>query len=244
MEHETGCWVESLEQRCLLSASLVNGVLTIEGTRRADVIRIAPTFVGAGRAGINVAINGQFFYVFRMKQVQQLRVICGLGDDYVSLDHSAQRVIPNGNPLTGGDSTVYLNPLSIPASIAGGGGNDSIIGGWGDDALSGDAGNDSIDGNDGRDTLVGGEGDDTLAGGSGDDTVNGGNGNDDVSGDRAIIDRMPFAYLNGPDSRNIRYGKDVVIGGAGRDSFHNSDDLSEYRDATGRDEWVVDGIVY
>ncbi len=241
MQSGIGCRLEGLERRCLLSASLTGGVLTIEGTRRADLIDVAPTILRAGRAGLKVTVDGHVSF-FRARAVQKIRITAGTGNDDVRLNTSAPVIVPN--PFTGRSSTQYVNPLAIPATVSGGGGNDTLVGGWGDDLLTGDAGNDSLAGDDGRDTLLGGEGDDTLAGGSGVDTVEGGNGNDDVAGDRAIIDRMPFAYLNGPDSRNIRYGKDLVIGGGGRDSFHNSDDPSEFRDATGRDVWVADEIVY
>jgi len=76
-------------------------------------------------------------------------------------------------------------PDSIPVTINGHGGNDSIddaydsstgrtfTGGAGEDEINGFAGNDSLDGGDGNDKLDGGEGNDGVQGGAGDDQVDG-----------------------------------------------------------------------
>ncbi|HEX7811314.1 MAG TPA: Ig-like domain-containing protein, partial [Burkholderiales bacterium] len=112
----------------------------------------------------------------------------------------------------GGNDTVTLNSLTIPAMVDGGDGNDTLsgasssgslwlIGGAGHDTLVGGSGNDLLDGGAGNDTLVGGPGNDVLLGGSGDDILSGGAGSDTLNGgtgtDTALVNRItPIAYWN------------------------------------------------
>jgi Ca2+-binding RTX toxin-like protein len=70
---------------------------------------------------------------------------------------------------TGDKNDTLTNYTFLPATLRGGGGNDSIFGGGGADTL---------DGGDGTDSLYGSWGDDRLDGGSADDTLGGGTGND------------------------------------------------------------------
>ena len=93
--------------------------------------------------------------------------------------------------------------INVPATVHGGGGNDTIDGGEKADKLYGEAGNDVIVGWGGNDSIYGGSGNDTLGsywhetgndyidgqtgnnninGGPGNDTVHGGDGNDTISG--------------------------------------------------------------
>jgi hypothetical protein len=70
-----------------------------------------------------------------------------------------------------GDDVVDASPLTMPVTINGSAGNDTLAGGAGadqlngqdgDDLLRGGAGNDRVSGGAGRDEMFGGEGDDTL----------------------------------------------------------------------------------
>ncbi len=56
--------------------------------------------------------------------------------------------------------------ISLPTTVNGGAGSDTIIGGGGADLLRGDDGTDSISGGNGQDSLTGGLGNDTLNGGN------------------------------------------------------------------------------
>lgn len=110
----------------------------------------------------------------------------------------------------------YDTPFSFahtgPATIAGGGGADSLHG-W--------AGNDSLDGGAGANTLRGGDGADTLQGGSGFDNVNGNQGNDTLDGGTTGNDwlvggqgnDMIFAH-GGSNILNGNLGDDSIVGGA------------------------------
>ena len=80
----------------------------------------------------------------------------------------------NGSPNP--DDIEVTNTLSIPASIHGGAGNDTIYGGAGNDHIWGEAGNNYISGRNGSDFLYGGTGNDTLDGGNGTDTGDAGTG--------------------------------------------------------------------
>lgn len=71
----------------------------------------------------------------------------------------------------GGDDYVQFVGISMPVSVNGGDGNDTIHGGYGNDTLNGGAGNDYLFGLLGNDMLYGGPGNNTLDGGGGIDTV-------------------------------------------------------------------------
>lgn len=70
-----------------------------------------------------------------------------------------------------GNDRLDASACTIPVTLRGGMGNDTIFGGSANDLLSGGAGNDFIRGNDGNDTVFGGTGDDDVHGGNGDDYV-------------------------------------------------------------------------
>jgi Ca2+-binding RTX toxin-like protein len=112
-----------------------------------------------------------------------------------------------GAVLIGGPSanTFDATASTIPVSIYGTAGNDTILGSAHDDLLFGMSGDDLIEGNDGDDSLFGSAGADTLVGGNGDDSLFGQGG----SGDR----------LTGGT------GDDVLSGGAGTDAAVESGDV-------------------
>jgi Ca2+-binding RTX toxin-like protein len=81
---------------------------------------------------------------------------------------------------TSGDDIFYAGTL--PMTLSGGAGNDTLTGSNGIDTISGDAGNDLIDARDGDDVVSGGAGDDTLKAGGGADDISGGAGTDRLEG--------------------------------------------------------------
>jgi Ca2+-binding RTX toxin-like protein len=83
----------------------------------------------------------------------------------------------------GGDDYVRVSRhVTIPVTMRGGPGRDTLIGGAGDDKLNGGEGPDKLIGREGDDVLTGGEGIDSLFGGAGDDLVRGGLGADTLAG--------------------------------------------------------------
>jgi Ca2+-binding RTX toxin-like protein len=131
------------------------GALVITGTAAADSIALG----GAGGA-ITVTANG-----------------VGIGTF-----NSVQRIVINAG---GGDDTVSMPSVSLPAVIDGGTGNDRLTGGRGADDIRGGAGDDRLTGGFGADILSGQDGNDTLdaVDGTPDKKVDGGPGNDTVRAD-------------------------------------------------------------
>lgn len=90
----------------------------------------------------------------------------------------------------GGDDRVSVaKEVSVPVTMRGGAGDDSLrggagpdklIGGEGDDRLIGGGGDDLLFGGEGKDVLIGGPGNDVLRGGYGEDTLIAGSGNDSL----------------------------------------------------------------
>lgn len=86
------------------------------------------------------------------------------------------------NAGSGDDSVVVSNEVTIPVTMRGGAGGDTLVGGGGPDKLIGGDGNDRLVGRGGDDLIFGGAGNDSIYGGSGEDTLRGGSGNDVLSG--------------------------------------------------------------
>lgn len=94
------------------------------------------------------------------------------------------------------DDTVDL-AVSVPATISGGGGNDTLRGGGGADTIRGDGGNDTLQGRSGNDSLFGNNGSDRFESVNGvdlgGDSYNGGGGVDSIvyfvlmSGDEVLV---------------------------------------------------------
>ncbi len=127
------------------TATLVNGELYVNGTSRADNIRIVHR-----SGGLSVTSDGRLLGRFTQSSVTHITVDAGAGNDFVTLVN-----------------------VNVSSDLYGGRGNDILIGGdasdriWGEegwDTLFGGAGNDMLDGGTGRNTLFGGSGSDTLKG--------------------------------------------------------------------------------
>ena len=78
----------------------------------------------------------------------------------------------------GDDSVTVSRSVTIPITVRGGTGRDTLVGGSGDDKLIGGPGPDRLVGGPGNDILIGGPGSDVLIGGSGNDTLLSGPGFD------------------------------------------------------------------
>jgi RTX calcium-binding nonapeptide repeat (4 copies) len=82
------------------------------------------------------------------------------------------------NAGAGDDSVTVAQAISIPVTMRGGAGNDTLLGGSGPDKLLGGDGSDRLVGGRGNDALYGGTGADVLIGGPGNDVLRGGPGVD------------------------------------------------------------------
>jgi Ca2+-binding RTX toxin-like protein len=177
--------IENLENRCLLSATLSAGVLTVNGTTGRDNIH-----VDANRTTLKVAVN-HTKASFKLADVKSL-VVNGLaGNDTIDLGHGVIGATVNGgdgndriigtdkaDSITGGAGNDWIFARGGNDVVNGGDGNDVLLGGAGNDTIHGDAGNDLIDGSTGDDSIFGDAGDDWLSGGPGKDKIDGGAGTD------------------------------------------------------------------
>ena len=148
--------LETLEARQLLSVSVINGALTVNGTSGNDTITVSrdPVTKGMYRISVNGLLNSVDGVGLNRINISALE-----GNDLILIDQS-QGVI------------------SLPVNIAGGSGNDTMTGGSGADLLQGGRGNDVIRGAGGADQLEGGVGNDVLFGGDGRDRLIGDAGAD------------------------------------------------------------------
>lgn len=156
-----------------ITVTLVNGVLTVKGSARADqiVVRTSQLMIQIMGTGITC----------RAGDVREI-VICGRGgNDVIDLRGlklgDGQHCSIFGN---GGDDKVF-----------GGACAEIIHGGAGDDTLCGNGGNDQMFGGAGKDWLEGRQGDDLLDGGKGCDILRGGIGADTlVSAIDRVVDQL------------------------------------------------------
>ena len=240
---------ESLESRAMLSATydVGTGVLTLQGTERADVISVSK-----GRDAGSVVVRGvdgvKKDAVFT--QVSAVVIETFGGNDKVSIGRGIRAPngalmsftidVGNGNDsvdagdgndtIRGRDGNDTIRGRGGDDRIEGGNGNDSCNGEGGDDDLSGGAGvdslagglgNDKMSGDDGNDLVSGDDGDDSIQGGSGRDTLNGGNGRDRVDGG---ADDDTINGGSADDSLRGESGRDTIRGGTGNDSISGGTD--------------------
>jgi Ca2+-binding RTX toxin-like protein len=186
------------------------GVLTVEGTKANDKIALRLKAGDPAILQVDVGDDGSADFSFARKNIAEIEVDAGAGDDFVRIDES------NG---------AFAD--TIPTTIDGGSGNDNLTGGSGAETLRGGAGDDTVTGGSGASTLRGGAGDDTLIGGSGAETLRGGAGNDSVAGNRG----NDLAFLGSGDDTfvwNPGDGSDTVEGRAGTDTMQfNGSNVNE-----------------
>jgi Ca2+-binding RTX toxin-like protein len=161
-----------------LGATFANGVLTITGSDQADNIEI---FAQDGTLYVREVVKD--LIIFSMPHSNPITTVSlENAKTFVGLPGSSlQSIVVNAN---GGDDWIKVDEsLSVPVTMRGGLGNDTLmggsgadnlIGGWGDDKLLGLGGNDSLHGEQGNDLLIGGDGDDKMYGNDGDDNLVGG----------------------------------------------------------------------
>ena len=215
---------EPLESRTLLSsATLVAGVLTIEGdVGTANNIVLRRTEENE----MGVVINGGAEKLFGGCDLVTRIIINGGNEaDRLAVDESA-RELGIGVEINGGigDDT-----------LIGGSGNDILRGHFDDDSIVGNGGNDRLFGERGEDHLLGGDGDDFAKGSAGDDTVSGGAGNDRLWGN------VGDDSVSGNDGNDTFYGGpdgDAMFGGDGNDTFRGGDPRDKVDGGAGDDRVV------
>lgn len=129
LQRATAVIVEQMEVRVLMSVSVSKGVLEIEGSRRDDIIVVAPV-----EGGLSVALNGDLTTV-KAEDVKQIRIESGRGADSITL-------LEMGGTIT---TPAYISAGRDNDTVVGGSGNDTILGGRGDDQLVGATGTNKID---------------------------------------------------------------------------------------------------
>jgi hypothetical protein len=144
-------------------AKLRHGVLRVKGTNTSDKIALRLQAGTPAILQVDVGDDGSADFNFQRARIAKIAVNARPGDDLVRIDDS------NG-PFTD----------SIPTTLNGGAGNDTLAGGAGAESLLGGDGNDAIDGNGGADTALMGAGEDTFVWdpGDGSDVVEGQDGAD------------------------------------------------------------------
>jgi hypothetical protein len=245
-------FIDPLEPRRFLDATLVNGVVLVEGTGLSDDIRV---YRGPGPTDgpmylVEIGpVNGERptrLWMFPADQVKSVAVRAGAGDDVIDLSYGGSLPAPSpwgfgpvdvptrvdgglgGDTITGGTSRDFLYGSFGNDQISGGPGDDWIDGGWGNDFLQGNAGNDYVYGAAGNDTVGGDEGNDRLYGGTGDDFLGslGFGPLPTEPGNDILVGGAGEDRLVGGE------GKDALFGGTGRDHFSRADDESEMLDRT------------
>jgi Ca2+-binding RTX toxin-like protein len=210
---------EKLENRSLMSVSLIGPVLNIAGTPGNDAYDVS-------RSGSTLTVreNGvaRNFYA---PLVLSIAGNLGDGHDSFTIDPAI------GLPITldGGSGNDTIRAGAGPDRVQGNAGDDRIYGGGGNDILDGavsgaigfQLGGDTLYGEGGNDTLYapdngkgvlfGGDGDDQLVGYAGNDTLAGEAGNDVMSGGQGND------YLYGS------FGNDIMSGDGGADRLFGDD---------------------
>jgi Ca2+-binding RTX toxin-like protein len=101
------------------------------------------------------------------------------------------------NAGAGSDSVTVARAITVPVTMRGGAGDDTLIGGSGPDKLLGGDGGDRLVGGRGADVLYGGRGRDVLIGGPGADVLRGGPGADTLRGGRGADDLRQYRRHRG-----------------------------------------------
>ncbi len=216
--------LETLELRRLLSSvTFNNGILTVSGDPiNGSSLTAAPDSTGKlvhASAGDGQTLNEP------IASVKQINIIGGAGPDYIYVDSS----------------------ITIPTSIIGGAGNDTIRGGGGSNTINGGTGDDWISGRGTTNIIYGGDGDDTILGGSGNDFIDGGAGDDSIDGaagdDTLIGDAGNDTLLGdaGNDSLVGGTGDNDIEGGLGNDTLRGGPDTDTLTPGSGNDYIVLGG---
>jgi Ca2+-binding RTX toxin-like protein len=168
-----------------------HGVLTVDGTKGDDRIVLRLVAGSPGKLQVDIG-DGAADFTFNRRAVRSIVVDAGGGNNLVRIDESAG---------------VFTD--TIPTTIGGGAGDDTLIGGSGAERFLAGDGNDFVDGNGGNDVAFMGAGDDTFQWdpGDGSDTVEGEDGTDTMVFNGANAAEHVDLSANGP---RLRFTRDVA----------------------------------
>jgi Ca2+-binding RTX toxin-like protein len=171
---------------------LKHGVLRIKGTRASDAIALRLKAGDPDTLQVDFGDNGSADFSFARNRIAKIAVDARAGNDRVRIDDS------NG---------AFTD--TIPTTIDGRDGNDTVAGGKGNELLLGGDGTDSIDGNGGNDLALLGAGDDTFLWdpGDGSDTIEGQDGIDRMLFNGAGIAEKIELSANG---NRLRFVRDIA----------------------------------
>jgi hypothetical protein len=144
-------------------AQIVNGTLKVTSDNQSHSVALRLASGDPTQLQVDVGNDGTADFTFPRASVSAIHVAMGAGDDTVRIDDT------NG-PFT----------TTIPTTISGGAGNDTLIGGAGAETFLGGPGDDTVIGGRGNDIASLGSGNDTFVWNPGDasDVVQGGAGTD------------------------------------------------------------------
>jgi hypothetical protein len=170
-------------------AELDNGTLQVEGGNRPNAVALRLKNGDPNQIQVDAGDNNSADFTFARGDVRAISVAMGNGRDSVRIDDA------NGTFTD-----------TIPTTIAGGNGNDSLNGGQGAETLKGGNGDDRVDGGKGNDTALLGRGDDSF-------TWDPGEGSDVIEG-QSGLDTMVFNGANAPAIEDV-----VMSANGGRLTF-------------------------
>ena len=241
--------LEALESRRLLSITLEDGLLRIDGSAAADDISLTRTGFDDLVARVNDEVR-----VVDMDDLDTIFIAAGDNADFIVARASGVTAAGIVLQINGGTGNDRIECGNNNDTVFGGAGNDTIaassgadrlFGGEGDDDIFAGSGNDRLVGEGGNDSLVGSSNDDTLDGGAGADTLIGSDGRDTAdyasrSGNLFIYQQTNVATglgRGGEADENDVLSLDVerVLGGSGDDSFVGGDANNTYFGGDGDD---------
>jgi hypothetical protein len=163
-------------------ADVKHGALEVKGSQQADNIALRLAAGNPSVIQVDVGDNQSADFSFARADVDAINVKAGNGDDTVRIDDS------NGS---------FTN--TIPTTIAGGHGNDSLTGGAGDERFRGGEGDDAVTGGKGADIAYLGEGNDSFRWdpGDGSDVIEGQDGLDTMVFNGAAANEAVSLSANG-----------------------------------------------
>ncbi|MGA2232017.1 MAG: calcium-binding protein [Tepidisphaeraceae bacterium] len=245
----TSAAIETLEQRRLLSVSVINGVLTVADGHRPTARHIVIN-IDATTGDYDVVDNG-VSQEFPAAGIDCFSISGGQSANFIEInatfpDQANLNLIqggPQGDTIIGGASGHELifsgnGDDSIEARgpdefISGENGADTIVAGPGPETIDGGNGNDSVQLGSGHEIATAGNGRDTLIGGKGHDSLVGGAGSDKIM----VTSSTAFDTLvagTGSSTLIANFGHDSLDGsGGGNDLLDGLSGFDTVRGATG-----------